>query len=150
MPVVRMLATPLSRCERLMRALEEAIQGQWLRKGLSPPVELTEHYVEVREGAAQFRAEIARAAKEQVDGISGDAVADDGADVGSSGEGGSWLISAREAAARARLTDRHIRHLCQERTVEAERTATGTWLVNAVSLAEYLESREESRRKAKA
>lgn len=147
MPILKGVFTSQARCERLDRALEEAIQGHWLRRGLAPPVELVEHYAEVREGAALFRAEIAMAAKRQVGGISGDMIADDGANAGPSGEGGMWL-TAREAAARARLTDRHIRHLCQKRTVKAERTAAGTWRVDAVALAEFVESREESRRKA--
>ena len=147
MPLLKGAFTPSPRCERLVRALEEAIQGHWLRRGLAPPVELLEHYADIRAGAAEFRADMASAAKPQVDGISGDMIAEVGHGAGPSGQGGMWL-TAREAATRAQLTDRHIRHLCQERSVRAERTAAGRWRVDVGSLAEDVESREESSRKA--
>jgi hypothetical protein len=140
------ITIPAAKAERVARSLEPVLRW-WMQRGRTPPVETVELYNDALACAEWFRAVIAAAPKPQAEAISGDAIAPGGTGPAALEQGGIWL-TCTEAAARACCTPRHVRYLCQERAVEAERTAAGMWRVSAVSLEAYVQRREETKRKA--
>jgi hypothetical protein len=120
-------------CVLIAKPLRDALRERTRRNGAPPTITTVELVDEISRIAA---ARIRRSAL-----YSGDLSASNAAVEPPSPASVQERLTTAEAARLTRLSEGHVRHLCRQGTVTAERSPRGGWLVDTGSLVAWREAR---------